>query len=272
MLEEITKACQTCQRFTPKPQSFKVSFPQDIMFNRELALDLMWIRVKPLLHVVDLGTHFSSAEFVNGRSVEAVWLAFLLCWADVYTGWPDSMRGDQDSVFTSEKWGKYLENYGISFNLSGVESHNSLGVRERYHAPLRRIYEKISFNNESMDPTLVLKIAVKEMNDTMNPEGLVPSLLVFGIPTRFPGVNTISPDQHERKQALALARYEMEIISNELRLQTALLSMIPGASKRNLEVGQKFRVFREDAKPCRWTGPFEIKKIENKQVSIDRNG
>ena len=116
------------------------------------------------------------------------------------------------------------------------------------------------------------KIAVKPMNDTINPEAFVTSLLVFGIPPRFPGVNTILPDQHERMKALALARYEMEIISSDLCLQIAHLPKISEASKRNLEVGQKVLVFRADANPYRGSGPFEVKKIENKQVFIDRNG
>ena len=79
ILEEITKARETCQRFTPKPQTFKVSFPQEIVFNLELALYLIWIRGKPLLHIVDLGSQSCAAEFFNGRWVEAVWHAFLLC-------------------------------------------------------------------------------------------------------------------------------------------------------------------------------------------------
>ena len=78
ILEEITKACQICQGFTQKPQSFKVSFPQEIVFKRELALYLIWIRCKPPLHVLDLGIHFSAAGFVNGRLVEAVACIFAL--------------------------------------------------------------------------------------------------------------------------------------------------------------------------------------------------
>jgi len=58
VLQDTTDACQVCQRFTPRPLSFKVSLPDKFIFNQELALDLMYIENKPLLHIVDTQTHF----------------------------------------------------------------------------------------------------------------------------------------------------------------------------------------------------------------------
>jgi hypothetical protein len=70
---------------------------------------LMWVsalgtaRKRPLLHVVDIGTHFSAAEFLGGESVESVCAAFVSCWAAVYCGMPDVMRCDSGRIFTSQK-------------------------------------------------------------------------------------------------------------------------------------------------------------------------
>ena len=64
MLEEITKACETCQTYGNKPQRFKFSIPNEkVIFIREVALDLMWLNGKAALHVVDIDTHFNSASF-----------------------------------------------------------------------------------------------------------------------------------------------------------------------------------------------------------------
>lgn len=42
MLEEISKACETCNVFSRPPQRFRVAIPPDkIIFNEEVALDLM---------------------------------------------------------------------------------------------------------------------------------------------------------------------------------------------------------------------------------------
>ena len=127
-----------------------------------------------------------------------------------------------------------------------LKAHNSLGPGERYHEPLRRIYQKIRYSEPGINIQLALLLAVnltarsnaslalKAINDTMNPEGLVPSLLVFGVLPRFPPFNTELPGQAppvlvtqcppDRMRALQMARAEMETISAELSLQRALVS------------------------------------------------
>ena len=38
MIEQISKACATCQIFTPKPQTFQVRVPGGIVFNQECGI------------------------------------------------------------------------------------------------------------------------------------------------------------------------------------------------------------------------------------------
>ena len=109
------------------------------------------------------------------------------------------------------------------------------------------------------------------MNDTMNPEGLVPSLLVFGTLPRFYPVNTVLPEQQERMRALEMARAEMATISAALRLQKALLANIPAACAQSYKIGQKVMIFREGQHPP-WTGPYHVTNVTNKQNFIDRDG
>ncbi len=89
LLEKITKACETCQTFSAPPQCFRVSLPpSDIVFNREVALDLMWIEEKAVLHVVDIETGLNSATFLSYQTVEAVRHVFVICWAYLYIDSP----------------------------------------------------------------------------------------------------------------------------------------------------------------------------------------
>jgi len=62
-----------------------------------------------------------------------------------------------------------------------VEAHNSIGKVESYHRSLRRAFEVIrtDLGPEYFDE-ICLTMAVKAVNDTAGPEGIVPTLLVFG--------------------------------------------------------------------------------------------
>ncbi len=51
------------------------------------------------------------------------------------------------SAFTKVRWTRRADAVGTVAQTSGVESHNSLGPGERYHAPLRRIFNKIMHEN-----------------------------------------------------------------------------------------------------------------------------
>lgn len=222
--------------------------PDGIVFNRELALDLMFLDKKAVLHVVDTQTHFSAAAFLKQQTIEHVWYAFLMCWAAIYTGLPDEIKVDQGGVITSQRWKGLIfpslressipvtDMTGIELSLSGVESHNSLGAGEGNNDPLRRIYNKIRFSHLSIDEGLSLKLATKAMNDTMNPEGFIPSLLVFGVLPRFPPMSTELPNQVDRMRALEVARAEIEQFTSEIRIKKALIAKIPSAATAPLAV------------------------------------
>lgn len=64
------------------------------------------------------------------------------------------------------------------------------------------------------------------MNDTMGPEGLVPSLLVFRILPRFAPDSTSLPYPSDLIMAMEVARREMNDIESKLKIQQALRSNI----------------------------------------------
>jgi hypothetical protein len=133
------------------------------------------------LTIVDTGTTFGAASFLPSASAKAVWDAFLKCWTTMYTGFPDSMLTDQGSLFTSADWHIACNSAKIRLRHTGTESQNSFGAGERYHSRLRRVFKKVSDEYPSLSPDLRLSLSVKAMNDCVGPEGLVPSILVFGV-------------------------------------------------------------------------------------------
>ena len=128
------------------------------------------------------------------------------------------MRVDQGSLFTSVRWTNRAKAVGTDVQESGVEAHNSLRSGERYHALSRWILLKIRKEHLKMDNNIRLKLAVKAMNDTMGPEGLVPFYLVFGGIPRFPSTESALQTQQQRINDMQAARRELSIITVELRI------------------------------------------------------
>lgn len=114
---------------------------------------------------------------------------------------------------------------------------------------------------------LALRLAVKALNDTMGPHGLVPSLLVFSALPTCPAPLQHKPRQVDRFKALNAARREMEASVAEQHIRLALTSKLPLATRFNLEPGQQVRVYREEHR--RWIGPYnKVARISDKQVYI----
>lgn len=99
-----------------------------------------------------------------------------------------------------------------------IESHISIRQEERYHLPQRRTFSILKPQHPSLNDNHVLRFALKGINGTMNPNGLVTSLLVFGVARSFPSPNKHSLYQTERFQALKKARPEMETIVADQRI------------------------------------------------------
>jgi hypothetical protein len=139
------------------------------------------------LHVVDSATRLNAAKVLEaysksyGQSSDGIWDVLIDIWRTMQTGFPDRIRVDSGAAFTSSKCKALTESKGIKLRISGVESHSSLGIGERYHAPLRRVYQKMEHDFAHFCPSLLLRIATKAINDTIGEHGLVPSLLVFGV-------------------------------------------------------------------------------------------
>ena len=140
ILQDLSKRCDPFQRIHTAPTRFRVSFgAKNVCFNGRILLDVVTIDGKPVLHVVDEGTHFSAARFVPDVSTNTIWSTILDCWAMIYTGLPNRILVDQGTYF-----GDTFKTLGALANISvdstGVEAHSSLSLGERYHQPLWQIF------------------------------------------------------------------------------------------------------------------------------------
>lgn len=225
VLQELTKRCDPCQRLHNAPTRFLVSIgAENIRFNEGILIDFMYHDGKPVLHIVDESTHLGAARFVKEVSTVTLWATMLECWGAIYTGLPRKILVDQGSPF-----GNLFASIGSLTNedvqRTGIESHNSLGLGERYHQPLRNTYSKLCIAYLDRDSQLLLSMSVKAINDTLGPHGPVPSALVFrGILSAFKTSESPHPRATIELRAAVenMARCEMEKQMTAVRLQRGL--------------------------------------------------
>jgi hypothetical protein len=61
-----------------------------------------------------------------------------------------------------------------------VKAHNSISIVKRYYGLIRRAYQIIVSEIPELDKDMALQMAFKAINNSAGPDGLVPTLLVFG--------------------------------------------------------------------------------------------
>ena len=83
-LEKIVANCDQCQRIENASLHFSVSMGhENVRYDARVCLDIMCLDGKPVLHIVDEATQFSSARFLPIISTDAVWDSIVLCCSSV---------------------------------------------------------------------------------------------------------------------------------------------------------------------------------------------
>ncbi len=82
---------------------------------------------------------------------------------------------------------------GIKVKIVPIEAYNSVGIIERYYSPIWRAYLIIIAEIPGINKNIVLQIAFKAINNTVGPNGLVPTLLVYGALPQMVKYNAPSP-------------------------------------------------------------------------------
>ena len=178
-LEFLTKYCVHCQRHGQSPGRFKFNLREDVEFNHSIIVDIFYISSQPVLHIVDEGTRYQAGRWLKNISAKHTWDTLRACWIDTYLGPPDQITTDAGKNFTSREFNQYATTMGTRLKIVPVESHHSIGIVERYHAPIRRAYVIITTEIKDLDPDMALQMAFKAINDTAGPDGLIPTLLVY---------------------------------------------------------------------------------------------
>lgn len=124
----------------------------------------------------------------------------MLCF-DTYQGPPGNLTHDAGTNFESSEFRTEAKLMGVTCKQVPTEAHGSVGKIQRYLAPLRRAWDILHAElSNSMSDEAILQMVVKAVNDTAGPDGLVPTLLVFG---EYPRMTT---DSHPSSSWSKVAR------------------------------------------------------------------
>lgn len=271
ILRKISKFCHHCQSHDPAPQRFKFTIKDECHFNYEIVIDIVQLKGHKALHVIDVATSFQAATFVRSMSAQDTWNALCRCWIYVYQGPPDIVSHDPGTNFASEEFRNNARIVGISCKEMPIEAHWAIGKIERAHRPLERSYNIIHQEiGHCTDDETVLQMAIKALNDTAGPNGIVPTLLVFGA---YPRINQDSPPSPEIAQRAEAVRKAMKIL-REIRAEVDVnraLNTRNGPTTHdtlNLPLKSEVMVWRE-GKDRGWEGPYEIKSKDHANVTIE---
>jgi hypothetical protein len=250
LISKITQNCHVCSMTASKPRRFKLTIgSEDIRFNHCVALDVMYLIGRPVLHVVCEQTHYQAARFLKNMSAEETWRTFSSFWRHTYLGPPDFIRIDQGTNFVAEKFASSAMADGIKICEAPVESPETMSHCERYHGPLRVSFYRIKLELKDSSDDEILQQAVKVVNDTVGPEGLTPTLLVDGSIPR-PARCVPAPTQLERARAMENARKGVLVEYARRRIAFGLKHKSPVGGER-----QDLKALKYGSKVAIWINP-----------------
>ena len=98
---------------------------------------------------------------------------------------------------------------GIIMKNALIEVHHSIGMVEHYHGPLQQVYLIVITEIPGIKPNLVFQMFFKAINISVDPNGLAPTLLVFGKYSRMIELDAPSPFFTQRAIAMKKAMDEV---------------------------------------------------------------
>jgi hypothetical protein len=191
-LKKLTKFCFFYQKHDKSSERFKfILRNDDVNFNYSIIIDIMYVDNNFILHVVDETTRFQVAKWLRNISVKHTWEMLRLCWIDVYLSSSNHILHDTDKNFASREFRQFVISMTIIIKSISIEAHWSIDIVEKYHAELRRAYQMIFENIEiDINKEIILQMIVKAVNDIVDSDELMLTLLIFDSYSRMHVMNS----------------------------------------------------------------------------------
>lgn len=128
MLENISKVCTTLTLLSWKTLPFRIAIPEkDIAFNQKVNVYLFWHYVKAVLYIMDIGTKYFKASFLEGHSVIDGCNAYNIGSSLVYSRLSNCFRTDSRS-FTFMHKRIITSDQEVALKISDIKAHSSFAL------------------------------------------------------------------------------------------------------------------------------------------------
>jgi hypothetical protein len=135
----------------------------------------------------------------------------------------------------------------IKINIVSVETHHSIEIIKRYHESFRRVYAIIVAKLFEIDSNSALQMIFKTLNDSINLDDLILTLLVFDAYSRMIEINVSSSTITQRFIAMRRAMNKVRKLNVIRQLNDALNTRNDSSSIliHSLSLNSNILVYRE---------------------------
>ena len=147
----------------------------------------------------------------------------------------------------TKEFRQYATNMNISVKNVLVEAHHSIEMIERYHESLRRVYSIIISKISDVAFDLALQMIFKAINDFVESNELVSTMLVFDAYSKMSESDTFSSTISQRALAMRKAMNELRKNTANRQINDALNTRNGSSTKaiHNLSLNFEVLMFRE---------------------------
>ncbi len=218
-------------------------------------------------------TRFQVDKWLKDIIVRHVWDQLRMCWIDTYFESLDLIISDASKQFIARKFKQYAFNMSIRVNTVSIETHHSIDMIERYHDSLRKMYVIIIAKISNIDSNSTLQMTFKALNDSVEFNELIFTLLVFEAYSRMIEMNALSSTIIQRFIAMRKAMNEVRKsiaarqVNDALNIRNDSFSILIHALSLNSDV----LVYREknDNQSKSWRDSFKLLNINDESVIIE---
>jgi hypothetical protein len=277
-IEYLIKYCHHCQIHEKSSSRFSFTLKDDFEFNFNVIVDILYLNIKSdvnksILHVVNETIRFQIDRWLKNITARHVWNQLRVCWIDTYLESSDLMTSNANKQFIARKFKQYAANMNIRINIVFVETHHSIEMIKRYHELLCRVYAIIVAKLLEIDSNSILQMTFKTLNDSIDFDDLILTLLVFDAYSRMIEMNVLSSTIIQRFIAMRKAMNEVRKLNVIRQLNDALNIRNDSSSIliHSLSLNSDVLVYREknDNQSKSWKDSFKLLSVDDESAIIE---
>jgi hypothetical protein len=216
---------------------------------------------------------FQIDRWLKNITARYVWNQLRVCWIDTYLESFDLITSNANKQFIARGFKQYAANMNVRINIVFVEIHHSIEMIKRYHEFFRRIYAIIVAKLFEIDSNSILQMIFKTLNDSINFDDLILTLLVFDAYFRMIKMNVSSSTIIQRFIAMRKTMNEIRKLNVICQLNDVLNIRNDSSSILIHKLSLNFDVLvyckENDNQSISWKNSFKLLNVNDESAIIE---